>query len=133
MRRVCVFLRLLINGFPVSRISRLRLLTFERIDKAWRRDQTFTLYIHQVRFREHTTPTKERTTGSKEEKRYLFQMSFGRAEEDDGEITGGCGRHGRQQDVVHGADGTLDHRFPAAQRSIDIQTAEILSDRLQFL
>ncbi len=88
----------------------------------------------------------KRTTGSRREQKgifpiessriectYLFQMSFGSAEKDDGEITSGCGCHGRQQDVVHGADGPLDDWFATAQRRVDIQTAKVFSNRLQFL
>ena len=64
---------------------------------------------------------------------YLFQVSFGCAEKDDGEIAGGGGGHGRQKGVVDCQDGPFNHRFAAAQRRVHVQSAKILTDRLQFL
>ena len=60
-------------------------------------------------------------------------MSFGCAEKDDGKVSGRRGSDGRQEDVVHDADGPFDHRFASAQWSVDIQAAEVLANCLQFL
>jgi len=60
-------------------------------------------------------------------------MALWRSEEDDGEVTSRRGGHGRQQDVVHGADGPFNHCLATAQRSVDVQTTKVFSDRLQFL
>jgi hypothetical protein len=62
----------------------------------------------------------------------LLEMSLGGAEEDDGEVSGGRGGHRRQQDG-HRGHGTLENRLSAAQRRVDVQSAEILADGLQFL
>lgn len=64
---------------------------------------------------------------------YLFQMAFGSAEKDDGEIACRSGSDGRQKNVVHDADGPFDDWFASAQRCIDVQSTKVLSDRLQFL
>lgn len=57
-------------------------------------------------------------------------MSLWRSEKDDGEITSRCSGHGRQEDVVHGADGPFNHRLATAQRCVDVQTTKVFSDRL---
>jgi hypothetical protein len=62
----------------------------------------------------------------------LLEMSLGGAQEDDGEVAGGGGRHGRQQDG-HRGHGTLEDRLSAAQRRVHVQSAEVLADGLQFL
>lgn len=59
-------------------------------------------------------------------------MTVGSAEEDDGEITGGCGGDGRQQ-AGHRGNRLLQHRVSAAQWRVHVQTTETLADFLQVL
>ena len=57
---------------------------------------------------------------------HLLQAALGRAQEGDGEVPGGGGRH-RGEERVEGEDGGLVDWELSAQRSVDVQPTEGLS------
>lgn len=63
---------------------------------------------------------------------YLLEVTGAGAHEDDGVVAGGGGRDGGQVVVEHQhRDGG--HRRLPSQRRVHVQSAEVLSDRLQLL
>lgn len=63
----------------------------------------------------------------------LLEVSLARSQEDDGVVRGGGGGDRRQQGVLEREHRDGGHWFPAAQRRVHVQAAEVLAYRLQLL